>query len=504
MIRPSPATALLGLITMANLTKEQIDKLPLADFGEPDTRNFHIVDQNDVNSAADLIGKARNPGMTKRRIIRIAKRKGFSIPEAWKSEAKFGMDDMTDGDIRDSLGWAVADLTPDARHRVLHVMPMAKKVVYTDGKDNYSQDFDFDENGNPELKGTQEKVNVKRRTHIEPVSMSASFSAGAVVGDMVECSGKMFELGVYPDKKFSLNEAEFDAMAHKFSRIDLDLEHSGIKSLLGLPFGYMESAARDGKNVGGKVWVGKWLSDLVGGVVNTSFQFDPVTKDPIGCALVLDPRITDAEVVAAFSRARDGQRPTDQTKPMTLTLTQKIANLFKKHPEAAADVGFSQEDVTTEATQPITDNADLLARVARLEADNVRLSADSVAFSANKASDVSVQFAKHAIAEGKFFPYEEEWLVATFSEALKADGGGVARFGFGGSLHEGPMCKRLREGVEKRPKHAFGANVTGTEKLTVVFSDPVISQEAAQDAQKNAYLAGTGTKDRVEAARKGA
>ncbi len=69
---------------MSTLTTAQRAKLPASAFGDPAGRRFPILDQNDVDSAAHLIGKASNPDAVKRRIIAIARRKGLSIPKAWQ------------------------------------------------------------------------------------------------------------------------------------------------------------------------------------------------------------------------------------------------------------------------------------------------------------------------------------------------------------------------------------------------------------------------------------
>ena len=74
-------------VAMSKLNTAQRKALPLADFGDPANRLYPIVDQDDVDSAAHLIGKARNPEAVKARIIAIAKRKNLSIPDAWKVAA---------------------------------------------------------------------------------------------------------------------------------------------------------------------------------------------------------------------------------------------------------------------------------------------------------------------------------------------------------------------------------------------------------------------------------
>jgi len=69
-------------------TAKDREKIPLKDFGDPDNRKFPIVTQQDVDDAAKLIGKAKDPEAVKARIIKIAKRKGFKIPDAWAKENK--------------------------------------------------------------------------------------------------------------------------------------------------------------------------------------------------------------------------------------------------------------------------------------------------------------------------------------------------------------------------------------------------------------------------------
>lgn len=79
---------------MSNLSQAERDKLPESDFAGPH-RSFPILDQEDVHSAAHLIGKADNPDAVKRKIMAIARRKGLKLPDAWVSEARKSMTDLT-------------------------------------------------------------------------------------------------------------------------------------------------------------------------------------------------------------------------------------------------------------------------------------------------------------------------------------------------------------------------------------------------------------------------
>jgi hypothetical protein len=60
-------------------------EMPESDFAGPH-RSFPIKTQEDVDNAARLIGHAKDPEAVKRRIIEIARRKGFKIPESWQKE----------------------------------------------------------------------------------------------------------------------------------------------------------------------------------------------------------------------------------------------------------------------------------------------------------------------------------------------------------------------------------------------------------------------------------
>src|SRR6266581_1519869 len=61
--------------------------IPDEDFAGPHN-SYPIRNQEDVDNAARLIGHADNPDAVKAAIIRIAKKKGLSLPDAWQSGDK--------------------------------------------------------------------------------------------------------------------------------------------------------------------------------------------------------------------------------------------------------------------------------------------------------------------------------------------------------------------------------------------------------------------------------
>src|SRR5215471_6666857 len=70
-------------------TKADRQKISLSDFAWPEQRKFPITSQQQVNSAAKLMVRAKTDDATrariKARIKRIANRKGFSLPKAWQN-----------------------------------------------------------------------------------------------------------------------------------------------------------------------------------------------------------------------------------------------------------------------------------------------------------------------------------------------------------------------------------------------------------------------------------
>lgn len=69
--------------TVAYIPEHERAKIPDEDFAG-ENRSFPIRNEMDVMHAAHLIGHAPDPSKVKKRIIEIAKRKGLSLPDAWK------------------------------------------------------------------------------------------------------------------------------------------------------------------------------------------------------------------------------------------------------------------------------------------------------------------------------------------------------------------------------------------------------------------------------------
>jgi hypothetical protein len=88
---------------MSSISQAERDRMPAEDFAGPH-QSFPIRNQQDVHDAARLIGHADDPEAVKRKIIAIAKRKGFRLPDAWTERSDGG---KSMGDYVIHLGAAV-------------------------------------------------------------------------------------------------------------------------------------------------------------------------------------------------------------------------------------------------------------------------------------------------------------------------------------------------------------------------------------------------------------
>src|SRR5262245_25951761 len=67
------------------IPQKERDSYDASDFAGPE-RSFPITSQEQLDSAAKLIGHAADPAAVKRKAIAIAKRKGFKLPESWQED----------------------------------------------------------------------------------------------------------------------------------------------------------------------------------------------------------------------------------------------------------------------------------------------------------------------------------------------------------------------------------------------------------------------------------
>src|SRR6478752_6991012 len=96
----------------SSLSKAERDKIPADLFAGPN-RTFPCDTQAHVTAAAKLYGHADDPEAVKAKIIEIAKKHGFDLPESWEKEGEPDPDeaiDPKDKAMRKSLAMAADTL----------------------------------------------------------------------------------------------------------------------------------------------------------------------------------------------------------------------------------------------------------------------------------------------------------------------------------------------------------------------------------------------------------
>jgi hypothetical protein len=145
-----------------------------------------------------------------------------------------------------------------------------------------------------------------------PPAERVTFSASVVKsGDdfpagHVRYAGKIFEVGDYPDKKFSMTEDELASAASDFSSpVHADLEHT--PTILDKQLGRLNRVwtSKDRRELYGEMTVPRWLDNMAAkSGRKLSAAFDRKTKRIVGISWVLNPRVSDAALRAAFSAAK--------------------------------------------------------------------------------------------------------------------------------------------------------------------------------------------------------
>jgi len=120
--------------------------------------------------------------------------------------------------------------------------------------------------------------------------------------------GKVFEVGEFPDKGFSLTAEEAAAAVASFAPVPANLEHR--QTVLDGRLGDLVEVklADDGKTLLGTLLEPKWLADLLpNGARKVSLEWDKAKKQIVGIAHVLSPRIADAAVFNAYAQFAKGE-----------------------------------------------------------------------------------------------------------------------------------------------------------------------------------------------------
>ncbi len=315
---------------MATLTKEQRDLLPSNDFADRTKRLFPICDQQDVDTVFSLESFLESPDEARMSVMEICERKGLTPPSDWaaqaaasfaakaaaktaKGKAKKDEDDEEDEDEDDDDDEDDEDDDDDE-----------------DEDEDDDEDDDEDEDEDDDEDEEEPKAKAKDEVAYEDdggdeggADMSATFSLNAgstpeADGYVIRRAPVIFRVGDYRDKDFSMNHEEMTRAVAHFSPVDIDLEHK--PSVLDRKLGRIIKVGSDATGcMFGEAEIPVWLDAILEkDNRKLSATFDRKTKLMTGCSLVRNPRVTDAQLMAAFSAFFDAKSvPLDKVEQVS-------------------------------------------------------------------------------------------------------------------------------------------------------------------------------------------
>lgn len=293
--------------------------------------------------------------------------------------------------------------------------------------------YTIDAQGNVTLTSTDEVRETKTYETVSPASFTLELEAVGVGKGKVRYHGKGFEAGDYPDKSFSISEAEQNQAAAEFTGpIKGNYEHK--RGFLDGKLGELVGASTEGTALFVDYDVPAWLHNLTGGKLKVSLEWSRAAKRIVGVALTDNPRINDAELVAAFT---DSENDSDDSvpertgkKPMKKGLIQKIVAFFSGlSAEELADLE-SVETPTTGFTEDSDEVKALKAKNAELQA---KLDKPATFTNGPRIAEAAANFAADLVSEDRVTPAEVDDLVATYTQLAEAEFSDKVEFSADGS-----------------------------------------------------------------------
>lgn len=327
--------------------------------------------------------------------------------------------------------------TPDQRPWIVDIYP--SEVIWSSdyGKAYNKASYTIDSEGKVTLGDTKKVI---RATTYETVTLSTEWfdldqSDEVIFSDHIVRNGKIFEAGEYKDKAFSITEDELAAAVAGFSPCDVDYQH--VSGPLDGQLGKLEKVwiGDDKKSLFGSVSLPKWLDDILP-IKKVSATWDRAKKTIRGLALVTNPRVTDAAVMAAFAGSRHS---TADLKDL-----QSIHDILVKHGvSCATDVEYKEtEEMALDQAKLLTSITETMTTL--LDRQNAETAPVNAAFASDPAfkemreqlddlrkerakerafriQTEAIAFARDEIRESRALPSEEDVIVAAYAQAALDD-----------------------------------------------------------------------------------
>jgi hypothetical protein len=354
--------------------------------------------------------------------------------------------------------------------------------------------------------------------------------------DFVERTGKLFEVGSWDDRDFSLSPEELSAAAAAFTApVPVDLSHT--PTVLDGRLGELVRVEARGGELHGTARLPRWLDGLLAsGHRKVSLLWDRDSKTIRRLSLVPHPRIADAALFAAFSAAggclgaaegcscdvcsRDPARP-GKGKPMSWL--KKLKDALAGNPELGEDdvldmvaegidsdgdgdgTGDPAPTTATPAPAPAPAFSETPEyRQMKKDLDDARRQVEAERRARVKSE--AAAFAADEVRACRALPAERANLEAAFIQAADDDHahGGEVAFSAGGTAAKGSRVAMLRALQAARSPHVLTHELVGlhdagspgvdTSGATVLFSggseetDEEIAAENDRWAASRPYL----------------
>ena len=304
-------------------------------------------------------------------------------------------------------------------------------VVYYDEANSgklFRAYYSVDKNNTVTISSTEEVKEVKSYETVSPAIFTLDLEASVESEGRVRYHGKGFEAGSYPDKHFSITEGEqVEAVADFTGPVAGNYEHK--RGFLDGQLGELVGVSTDGPALFVDYDVPTWLHKLTGGKLKVSLEWSRAAKRIVGVALTDNPRITDAQLVAAFSDSDNDSDVSDSErtgkKPMkNKGLMSKILALFSGLSEAELAELYSVETPST-----FTEDSDEVKALKKKNAElEAKLNKPATFDNGSKIAAAAAKFAADLVTADKATPAEVDELVAHYTQVAEADFGDKVDF----------------------------------------------------------------------------
>jgi hypothetical protein len=368
-------------------------------------------------------------------------------------------------------------------------------LVYqdTDNWTMYKRDYSI---------GTDQKITLGDPTPVVETKnyvavQAASFSLDGEfeeTDEMVIVKGKIFEVGEFADKQFSITSDELASAVRDFKPVPVDYSH--VEGPLDGKLGELRSVSlsENGKDLLGEVAIPKWLDKVFGDTARkVSCTWNRATKQLEKLALVNNPRIPDAVLYQAFIDNFQSKQAATFEGKRNSTADHKTIQSIHDH---CMSLGAKCSGENAEYSNPPNNDNKELPKMSdenktvdfkdspeyqALQAQFTAQQNEIERMKAEKRHSDAVAAVEELLRAGKAVPAEKVALIAAFEQAAADDAKSPMQVTFGEGL-SGSRVDALKAVYAARPAHVlFGETVpVGAQVLMSQDSGNGASQEISE------------------------